>query len=333
MVQGGDITAGDGTGGVSIFGPEFDDENLEWRSLDAPGLVCMANRGPDTNNSQFFITLADSSHLDGKHTVFGHLVSGQQVLDAMTQVPVDDNDRPKLPVIISNCGELERRKKNPIAHPSLKGSTTEETPGTSPARGRRKRRHSSSPTPSRSPSPSRGHGRRSASRHRHNHRHRRQRSDAAPRSRSHSRAVESTSDSHTPPIQDARRRSDLSADHTLRGRPRRAEPNEQGGRKRSPPPSRPRSKETGYRRQRSLPNQYRRYERQHNHGEDDEEEQQLRRQEYERDGGDRGRENHGRLGGGDGRLGGYDDEEMENNSGGIVYKGRGAMKYREQKRW
>lgn len=271
MVQGGDITAGDGTGGVSIFGPEFDDENLDWRSLDAPGLLCMANRGPDTNNSQFFITLADSSHLNGKHTVFGHLISGQQVLDAMTKVPVDDNDRPKVPVTISSCGELERRKKNPIPHQTFNPPATAETPGTSPARGRRKRRHSSSPPPSRSPSPSRGHGRRSASRQRHSHRHRRHRSDVAPPSRSQSRSPDSMSGSPTPPIHDARRRSDLAADHTLRGRPRRAEPNDQGGRKRSPPPSRPRSKETGYRRQRSLPNQYRRYERQHNRFEDDEE--------------------------------------------------------------
>jgi cyclophilin family peptidyl-prolyl cis-trans isomerase len=52
MVQGGDITQGDGTGGMSIYGPEFEDENLNWRAIDAPGLVCMANRGKNTNNSQ-----------------------------------------------------------------------------------------------------------------------------------------------------------------------------------------------------------------------------------------------------------------------------------------
>jgi cyclophilin family peptidyl-prolyl cis-trans isomerase len=52
MIQGGDITKGNGTGGVSIYGPEFEDENIGWRGIDAPGLVCMANRGKDTNNSQ-----------------------------------------------------------------------------------------------------------------------------------------------------------------------------------------------------------------------------------------------------------------------------------------
>ncbi|KAG9856153.1 hypothetical protein KCU77_g5697, partial [Aureobasidium melanogenum] len=57
MVQGGDITRGDGTGGDSIYGGDFEDENLGWRDMDAAGLVCMANRGKATNSSQFFITL------------------------------------------------------------------------------------------------------------------------------------------------------------------------------------------------------------------------------------------------------------------------------------
>jgi len=53
MIQGGDITKGDGTGGLSIYGNTFEDENLDWRSMDASGLVCMANRGKDTNSSQY----------------------------------------------------------------------------------------------------------------------------------------------------------------------------------------------------------------------------------------------------------------------------------------
>lgn len=61
MIQGGDITRADGTGGVSIYGDTFDDENLGWRKIDKEGLVCMANRGPDTNNSQFFITVGSNT--------------------------------------------------------------------------------------------------------------------------------------------------------------------------------------------------------------------------------------------------------------------------------
>ncbi|EON66031.1 hypothetical protein W97_05274 [Coniosporium apollinis CBS 100218] len=115
MIQGGDITKGDGTGGDSIYGGEFDDENIGWREIDTAGLVCMANRGKNTNSSQFFITLAPCPHLNAKHTAFGHVVSGQAVLDRLAALPVDKNDRPTKPVLIANCGELERRKKAPTA--------------------------------------------------------------------------------------------------------------------------------------------------------------------------------------------------------------------------
>jgi len=57
MIQGGDITKGNGTGGASIYGETFEDEKLGWMSIDGPGIVCMANRGPNTNNSQFFISV------------------------------------------------------------------------------------------------------------------------------------------------------------------------------------------------------------------------------------------------------------------------------------
>ncbi|KAL8829257.1 MAG: hypothetical protein Q9170_006252 [Blastenia crenularia] len=86
MIQGGDITAGNGTGGTSIYGKNFEDENIGWRKIDAPGLLCMANRGKDTNNSQFFITLAPCEHLNGKHTVFGHVVKGMVVCERMAKV-------------------------------------------------------------------------------------------------------------------------------------------------------------------------------------------------------------------------------------------------------
>ncbi|KAF7773307.1 hypothetical protein Agabi119p4_5474 [Agaricus bisporus var. burnettii] len=70
MIQGGDFTKRNGTGGYSIYGGTFADEDLQ-RPLDSPALLCMANKGPDTNGSQFFITLQECPHLNGKHVVFG----------------------------------------------------------------------------------------------------------------------------------------------------------------------------------------------------------------------------------------------------------------------
>ncbi|KAH0552988.1 hypothetical protein GP486_006817 [Trichoglossum hirsutum] len=146
MVQGGDITKGNGTGGKSIYGKEFEDENIGWRKIDKEGLVCMANRGKSTNTSQFFITLAPCEHLNAKHTVFGHVVSGQQVLDKMVKLKVDKNDRPHEDVLIVHCGELERRKKP--GQPSVKGRSKERVPQRSPSidegrRGRKRRRQDS----------------------------------------------------------------------------------------------------------------------------------------------------------------------------------------------
>ncbi|KAI9678320.1 MAG: hypothetical protein M1817_006266 [Caeruleum heppii] len=113
MIQGGDTTRGDGTGGSSIYGAEFADEHLDWRAIDAAGLLCMANRGRDTNTSQFFVTLAPCPHLDGKHTVFGRVVTGTEVLERMAKMEVDAKDRPPEEVLISRCGELERKRKEP----------------------------------------------------------------------------------------------------------------------------------------------------------------------------------------------------------------------------
>ncbi|EMC93213.1 hypothetical protein BAUCODRAFT_75974, partial [Baudoinia panamericana UAMH 10762] len=106
MLQGGDIEKGDGTGTTSIYGSDFEDENLDWRDMDAAGLVCAANRGKDTNGSQFFITLEPCPHLNGKHTIFGRLVSGQEVLQQIAKVNVDKDDRPTEAVLIARCGEL-----------------------------------------------------------------------------------------------------------------------------------------------------------------------------------------------------------------------------------
>ena len=94
MVQTGDYENGDGTGGTSIYGKKFPDENLRGKH-DRRGLLSMANAGPDTNGSQFFITFAPASHLDGKHVVFGEVVKGMEVLDQIEQIPTDQNDEPK----------------------------------------------------------------------------------------------------------------------------------------------------------------------------------------------------------------------------------------------
>ncbi|KAF5359867.1 hypothetical protein D9756_003198 [Leucocoprinus leucothites] len=111
MIQGGDFSKRNGTGGESIYGGTFSDEDLH-RPLDSPALLCMANKGPDTNGSQFFITLRECPHLNGKHVVFGKIVKGlEDVIQRLAEVPVDQKDRPTKPIVIVNCGELELRKR------------------------------------------------------------------------------------------------------------------------------------------------------------------------------------------------------------------------------
>mmetsp|Transcript_273 Transcript_273/g.501 ORF Transcript_273/g.501 Transcript_273/m.501 type:complete len:460 (-) Transcript_273:172-1551(-) len=105
MAQGGDITRGDGTGGESIYSNKFDDENF-LRRHDTAGLLSMANAGPNTNGSQFFITFRDTPHLDGRHVVFGKVLSGMDVVKVMEMVATDANDCPRSSVVISDCGQI-----------------------------------------------------------------------------------------------------------------------------------------------------------------------------------------------------------------------------------
>ncbi|KAJ3043757.1 cytochrome P450 monooxygenase 7 [Rhizophlyctis rosea] len=105
MVQGGDFLKGDGSGAMCIYGERFDDENFQLKH-SAPGLLSMANSGANTNGCQFFITCAKCDFLDGKHVVFGRLVDGLLTLRKIENVPTGPNNRPKLPVIIAECGEM-----------------------------------------------------------------------------------------------------------------------------------------------------------------------------------------------------------------------------------
>nr|KJB32427.1 hypothetical protein B456_005G240200 [Gossypium raimondii] len=105
MVQGGDISAGDGTGGESIYGLKFEDENFELKH-ERKGMLSMANSGPNTNGSQFFITTTRTSHLDGKHVVFGKVVKGMGVVRSIEHVTTGEADCPTVNVTIADCGEI-----------------------------------------------------------------------------------------------------------------------------------------------------------------------------------------------------------------------------------
>ncbi|CRK26483.1 hypothetical protein BN1723_014944 [Verticillium longisporum] len=105
MIQGGDFTEGNGTGGESIYGAKFADEAFP-KTHDRPFLLSMANAGPDTNGSQFFITTVPTPHLDNKHVVFGEVLNGKSIVRQLENLPTQNGDKPVKDAIIADCGVL-----------------------------------------------------------------------------------------------------------------------------------------------------------------------------------------------------------------------------------
>lgn len=120
MLQGGDPT-GTGRGGESIYGKPFEDETSPSLQFNKPGLLAMANAGPKTNGSQFFITTASAPWLNGKHTIFGEVIEGYDVVKKIENTPTNAQDRPLTPVKILKITLLQNAAK-----PATSGSKAAE---------------------------------------------------------------------------------------------------------------------------------------------------------------------------------------------------------------
>lgn len=106
MIQGGDFTNFNGTGGESIYGEKFDDENFDLKH-ETPFLLSMANSGPGTNGSQFFVTTVPTPHLDGKHVVFGQVINGKNIVRKIENLPTQSDKPQGGDVVVKACGQLE----------------------------------------------------------------------------------------------------------------------------------------------------------------------------------------------------------------------------------
>ncbi|KAH9325552.1 hypothetical protein KI387_005730, partial [Taxus chinensis] len=128
IIQGGDISGHDGTGGESIYGLNFEDENFILKH-ERKGMLSMANSEPNTNGSQFFITTTRTSHLDGKHVVFGKVIKGKGVIRAIEHTATGENDCPMVDIVIADCGEIPEDEDDGVTNFFKDGDKYPDWPG------------------------------------------------------------------------------------------------------------------------------------------------------------------------------------------------------------